>query len=157
MEPPTLSLERPMKTSIRLFTFVLTCFLSGAAFGNQQPEPPPAQGAEILEGQAPSLPAGSQWKLYAMQTPGAPHLSAKLVAANTVMVSWPSATTNYSLVHNTNRTAVSKDKAPWLKPKEILQDDGTNQFIVINPQQGEYFYRLEKLEQLLNPKNGGGR
>ncbi len=132
-----------MKTSIRLFTFALALFLSRSAFGNQQPEPSPAHGTDILVGQAPSLPAGNQWKLYAMQTPGAPHLSAKLVAANTVMIYWPSAATNYSLFLNTNRTVVSKDKAPWLKPKEILQDDGTNQFIVINPQQGEYFYRLE--------------
>src|ERR1035441_2557061 len=40
---------------------------------------------------------GGFWALYAMQTPGAPVLSIKLTATNTVMVYWPSPSAGFNL------------------------------------------------------------
>jgi len=79
------------------------------------------------------------WRVYALQTPGEPALAAESVSDNSVMVHWPAAATNYSLVVTTNRARMD-----WRAPAENIQEDGTNRFILMTPQAGLYYYQLER-------------
>jgi len=69
--------------------------------------------------------------------PASLSLSIKLTSTNTVMVYWPSPTTGWSLQQNTNLTTTN-----WVTPLETVKNDGTNNFIIINPLAGNRFYRL---------------
>src|SRR5438045_2980873 len=46
--------------------------------------------------------SGGFWTIYAVQTPGAPLLHVSLTTTNTVVVSWPSPSTGFSLHVSTN-------------------------------------------------------
>jgi len=81
---------------------------------------------------------GGFWSLYSVvQTPGAPLLTIRLTSTNTVMVSWPSPSTGFNLQQNTNLST-----AIWVTPSEIVTDNGTIKFIIVNPPAGNRFYRL---------------
>jgi hypothetical protein len=80
---------------------------------------------------------GGFWALFALQTPGAPVLSIKLTITNTAVVYWPSPSSGYNLQVNTNLAT-----ANWVTPAETVQDNGTIQFIIVNPPAGNHFYRL---------------
>jgi hypothetical protein len=81
---------------------------------------------------------GGFWAIVsAIQTPGAPLLTIRLTQTNTVVVSWPSSTTGFSL-----QQASSVTQLVWLTPSETVTDNGTNKFIVINAPTGNRFYRL---------------
>jgi hypothetical protein len=86
-----------------------------------------------------SLTGGFWSLLFVTQTPGAPALSILLTGANTVIVSWPSSSTGFSLQQNTDLST-----ANWVTPSENINDDGTNKFIIVNPPSGNRFYRLIK-------------
>jgi hypothetical protein len=81
---------------------------------------------------------GGFWGIIAaVQTVGAPLLTIRLTATNTVMVSWPSPSTGFNLQQNTDLTAPS-----WVAPSEGVTDNGTIKFIIVNPPSGNRFYRL---------------
>jgi hypothetical protein len=82
---------------------------------------------------------GGFWSLLAVQTPGAPWLTISLTSTNTVMVSWPSPSTDFGLQQNTNQTTTN-----WTTPSEPVTDNGTNKFIMVNPPAGSRYYRLFK-------------
>ena len=84
---------------------------------------------------------GGFWSLYAVQTPGAPVLSIKLTTTNTAQVYWPSPSTGYNLQVNTNLTTTN-----WVTPSEIVQDNGTIKYIIVNPPAGNRYYRLKNPE-----------
>lgn len=79
-----------------------------------------------------------QWTVYAIQIPGEPALSAQLSSADSVTVSWPASATNYRLILATNTAQTA-----WLTPSEKIQDDGTNKSVIVTPQAGIYYYKLE--------------
>jgi hypothetical protein len=81
---------------------------------------------------------GGFWSLLAVtQTPGAPKLTITLVSANVAKVSWLFPSTGFVLQQNTNLNA-----PVWIPPLEVISDDGTNRFIIVNPPVGNRFYRL---------------
>lgn len=65
-----------------------------------------------------------------------PQLSISHTGTNTMMISWPSTWTNYSLQQNT------APDTRWVAPAEPVGDDGTNRFIIANPSAVVRFYRL---------------
>jgi hypothetical protein len=83
---------------------------------------------------------GGFWSLYSVvQTTGAPLLTIRLTSTNTAMVSWPSPSTGFNLQQNTNlNTAI------WVTPSEIVTDNGTIKFIIVNHPVGSRYYRLFK-------------
>jgi hypothetical protein len=83
---------------------------------------------------------GGFWSLIAVQTPGAPLLSIFRTPTNTVAVSWPSPSTGWNLQLNTN----SVSSLNWSNVTAIIQDDGTNKTLIVNPPTGSRFYRLNK-------------
>jgi hypothetical protein len=68
---------------------------------------------------------------------GAPTLTVKLTATNTVMVSWPSPSTGWNLLVNANLATAS-----WVTPAEPIHDDGTLKYIIVNPPSGNRYYGL---------------
>lgn len=84
--------------------------------------------------------AGGFWGIIsAIQMPGAPLLTIRLTQTNTVVVSWPSPSSGFSLQQNSNRNT-----SVWNAPAENITDNGTNKFIIVNPPTGHRFYRLFK-------------
>jgi len=81
---------------------------------------------------------GGFWALYALETPGAPVLSIKLTATNTVIVYWPSPSTGFNPQVKTNLAELN-----WQAPPETVQDNGTIRYIIANPSTGNRFYRLK--------------
>ena len=81
---------------------------------------------------------GGFWSLFSVvQTPGTPLLTIRLTSTNTAMVSWPSPSTGFNLQQNTNLGTPI-----WSAPPEIVTDNGTIKFIIVNPPAGNRFYRL---------------
>jgi hypothetical protein len=69
-----------------------------------------------------------------------PSLSIRLIATSKVAISWPSPWNGWTLQENTNGvSAVNWSNAPGL-----IQDDGTNKTLIVNPPTGNRFYRLFK-------------
>ena len=84
--------------------------------------------------------AGGFWGIVsAAQTPSAPLLTIRLTQTNTVVISWPSPSTDFSL-----REASSLTQLIWTQPPETVTDNGTNKFIIVSPPTGNRFYRLFK-------------
>jgi hypothetical protein len=84
--------------------------------------------------------AGGFWRVVAaIQTPGAPWLTITRSATNSVIISWPSPSTGFALLQNTNLNTTN-----WVSPPEPVNDNGTERFILVNPPAGNRFYRLSK-------------
>ncbi len=84
---------------------------------------------------------GGFWSIIsAVQTPGAPYLNVSLTATNTVVVSWPSPSTGYSLEANNNLTIT----ANWNSPGLPVNDNGTVKWVVVSPPAGNLYFRLKK-------------
>jgi outer membrane protein assembly factor BamB len=69
-----------------------------------------------------------------------PSLTIMRTMTNTVIVSWPSSSTNFVLQQNTN----SLGPINWSNVTGTIQDNGINKFIIVNPSVGNRFYRLFK-------------
>ena len=82
---------------------------------------------------------GGFWSIEAVQVPGAPLLTVRRTETNTVVISWPSPSTGFSLRQNADLNA-----AIWATPSEAVTDNGTNKFILVNPPPGSRYYRLVK-------------
>jgi hypothetical protein len=95
--------------------------------------------AGTMSGGGYSLDGGFWALVSAIQTPGAPLLTVRLTATNTVIVSWPSPSTGFSL-----QQASSVTQLVWTTPPETVTDNGTKKFIIVNPPVGNRFYRLIK-------------
>jgi hypothetical protein len=83
---------------------------------------------------------GGFWSLYAVQTPGAPLLTIALTATNTIAVSWPSSSLGFDLQVNTNGTGTVN----WSNAPGLIQDNGTTKKVIVNPSNGNRYYRLFK-------------
>ena len=80
---------------------------------------------------------GGFWSLFALQTPGAPSLTIVLTSTNSAVVSWPSPSTGFELVQNTNLNTTN-----WVTPAQTVNDNGVTRFIIVNPPVGNRFFRL---------------
>ena len=69
-----------------------------------------------------------------------PVLGIRLTATNTVAVSWPSPSTDWTLQEDTNGVA----SVNWSNAPGPIQDDGTNKTLIVSPPAGERYYRLFK-------------
>jgi len=84
---------------------------------------------------------GGFWGIIAaVQTPGAPLLTIRLTATNTVAVSWPSPSSGFMLQQNTNGVATVN----WSNILTVPNDDGTTKTVIVNPPTGNRFYRLKQ-------------
>jgi hypothetical protein len=84
--------------------------------------------------------AGGFWGIISgIQIPDGPFLTVLRTTTNTLLISWPSPSTGFALqqVGNLNLTN-------WIAPPEVVTDNGTNKFIIVNPPTGNRFYRLFK-------------
>jgi hypothetical protein len=70
--------------------------------------------------------------------PATPSLTIQRTAPSTVTVSWPSPSPGFVLQQNTNGVS----SVNWSNVTDAIQDDGTNKLLVINPTNGNRFYRL---------------
>jgi hypothetical protein len=68
-----------------------------------------------------------------------PALSVRRKLTNSVVVSWPSPSTGFSL-----QQAIDLTTPVWNPPAENTSDDGTNKSIIVNPPARNRFYRLLK-------------
>jgi uncharacterized delta-60 repeat protein len=66
-----------------------------------------------------------------------PTLKIFLTVTNTAVVSWPYPSLGWNLQQNTNLPT-----SAWTPPPQPIQNDGTNNFIVVTPGPGNGFYRL---------------
>jgi len=125
---------KDMKLTSMILGGVLLASVAGVALARQIP-------LTIVKLTGSSTDAGqtNQWTLLALQTPGQAPLGAELYPNNVVKVYWPLSATNYSVIMATNGA-----QSVWLSPPEQIQADGTNQFILVSPQAGVYYYKLEK-------------
>ena len=80
---------------------------------------------------------GGFWSMIAaVQTPGAPLLSIFHTTTNTVVISWPSPSTGFSLYQNGDLNSTN-----WMSAGTPY-DDGTNKTVIVSPPAGNRFFRL---------------
>jgi hypothetical protein len=80
---------------------------------------------------------GGFWSLVAVQTPGSPLLTIARTSSSTVTVSWPLSATIFALQQNTNLGTTN-----WTTPAEMVTNNGTNNFIIVNLPAGNRYFRL---------------
>ncbi|TAK93944.1 MAG: hypothetical protein EPO07_17475 [Verrucomicrobia bacterium] len=97
----------------------------------------PDASATPMTGGNFSLTGGFWSLLSVVQTPGAPLLTITLTTTNTALVSWAYPSTGYSLQQNTNLGTTN-----WIAPAQTVTNNGTINFIIVNPPTGNRFYRL---------------
>ena len=71
--------------------------------------------------------------------PPPPILTISLTPANTVVISWPSPSTGFTLQQSSDLGT-----ANWVPVLETVNDNGTTRFVTLNPPAGKRFYRLIK-------------
>jgi hypothetical protein len=69
-----------------------------------------------------------------------PSLKIAFTSTNTIAVSWPSPSTDFTLQQNTNGIATMN----WTDVLTMPTDDGTTKTIIVDPPSGSRFYRLSK-------------
>jgi hypothetical protein len=72
-----------------------------------------------------------------------PSLKIRSTPTNTLAVSWPLFAPDFLLQQNTNGLATGN----WSEVTDTLQNDGTNNYIVVDPAVGNRFYRLSNQSQ----------
>src|SRR5881396_96795 len=83
---------------------------------------------------------GGFWSLLSVvQTPGTPLLTITLTTTNTALVSWAYPSAGFNLQQNTNLSTTN-----WVAPSQTITNNGTINFILVNPPTGNRFYRLFK-------------
>lgn len=85
-----------------------------------------------------SLDSGFWSLIGAVQTPGAPLLSIQLTSTNSVIVSWPSSATGFTLQQN-NNVAVPN----WVAVTNSVSLNGGQSQVIVSPPTGRQFYRLK--------------
>ena len=95
--------------------------------------------AGTMSGGNHTLQGGFWGVIAAVQTPGAPLLTIFQTSTNTVAVTWPSPSTEWTLQQNTN----SVSSVNWSNVTSGIQDDGNTRTLIVNPPAGNRFYRLK--------------
>lgn len=92
-----------------------------------------------LAGGAYTVDAGFWAFAAVVQNPGAPLLSIRLTAANTIAISWPSSATGFVLQSGSSVNATN-----WNLVMLPPSDDGITETVVDSPASGYQFFRLIK-------------
>jgi WD40 repeat protein len=71
--------------------------------------------------------------------PSGPQPDITLTATNSAVVAWCSVPAGWNLQVSTNLATTN-----WITPPETVQDNGTNKYIIVNPPDGNRFFRLSK-------------
>jgi len=95
--------------------------------------------AGTLSGGNYSLAGGFWGIVTAIQTPDAPLMTIRRTQTNTVIISWPAPSTGFF-----PQQSPDLDSPNWVTPAEAINNDDTNNFIIVNPRIGNRFYRLFK-------------
>ena len=83
---------------------------------------------------------GGYWSLVAgASSPGTPALTFTLSLTNTILICWPSSSTNFVLQQNADL-----GRANWLNVAATPADNGSVKCVAINPARGTLFFRLKK-------------
>jgi len=83
---------------------------------------------------------GGFWSLIGVvQAPGAPRLSIYLTTTNTVVISWPSPSTGFSLIAKGDLSTTN-----WVQVAQIPSDDGVTKRVILPSRSGNLFLRLMK-------------
>jgi hypothetical protein len=77
------------------------------------------------------------FQVKAVPTPGAPALTITITTTNTAMVSWPSPSVGWTLQQTTNLSTVT-----WVTSPESINNNGTLNYVIVNPPTGNLFFRL---------------
>jgi hypothetical protein len=85
-----------------------------------------------------SLTGGFWGLISVVQMPGAPTLTVTVTGANTIVISWPSASTGFLLQQNSDLST-----ANWTTSGLTISDDGTNKSVTIASPAGNLFFRLK--------------
>jgi hypothetical protein len=84
--------------------------------------------------------AGGFWGIIAaVPTPGAPALAITRTATNSVIISWPSPSTGWTLQQNGDLNTTN-----WAEEPTTPSDDGNTKSVTVAPPVGNRFYRLKK-------------
>jgi hypothetical protein len=95
--------------------------------------------AAIASGGQFAVVSGFWSIIAAVQTPGVPLLTITRTMTNTVVVSWPSTASAFTLQTNTSLATPN-----WGSMATTPLDNGTNKFIIVSPTAGNRFFRLSK-------------
>jgi len=82
---------------------------------------------------------GGFWTLFAVQTPNSPLLTIQQLSVTSARVVWPSPSTGFRLQENSDLNTTN-----WVNAPQAVSDNGTNNFITVNPATSRRFYRLIK-------------
>lgn len=96
--------------------------------------------AGIMSGGNYTLHGGFWGIVAAVQTPGAPLLSIFRTPTNTLAITWPSPSTDWTLQRNTD----SINSGNWSNVTSGIADDGTTKILLVNPPAGKQFFRLRQ-------------
>jgi hypothetical protein len=80
---------------------------------------------------------GGFWALYSVQGLSGPALKIFRTATNTAVVAWPSPSTGFNLQQTTNLGS-----GIWSSPPEVINDNGTSRYIIVNQPSNRRFFRL---------------
>ena len=86
-----------------------------------------------------SLDGGFWGIIAAVQSPGAPWLTITRTITNSVIISWPSPSTDWTLQQHTNLSTTN-----WVGVATTPNDDGNTKSVTVAPLLGNRFYRLKK-------------
>src|SRR5882724_7992474 len=82
---------------------------------------------------------GGFWSLLSvLQTPGAPTLRIFLTTTNTAVIAWPTASTGFTLIQNTNIGGTN-----WTAVGNSVNVVGSENQVIIAPPVGREFFRLK--------------
>lgn len=82
---------------------------------------------------------GGFWSLLSvLQTPGAPTLRIFLTTTNTAVIAWPTASTGFTLIQNTNIGTTN-----WAAVGNPVNVVGSENQVIIAPPTGAKFFRLK--------------
>ena len=111
---------------------------SGGSFSLNGTIGQPDANARPMTGGAFSL-TGGFWTLFAVQTPNSPLLTIQRLSATSARVVWPSPSTGFRLQETSDLNTTN-----WVNAPQAVSDNGTNNFITVNPTTSRRFYRLIK-------------
>jgi len=83
---------------------------------------------------------GGFWSIVAgVSAPGTPALTFALSSTNSILICWPSSSTNFVLQQNADLARTN-----WVNVPASAADNGSVKCVAINPSRGTLFFRLKQ-------------